>query len=327
MVTNLLLLSSLVTAYTGVAIKSAEGNLINILSEGGISTWIIAILLSKLLLYIALAMTVGGLAALFTLSGYKALQNFLPIRYLLPGCILGIISASIGFFLQVGSFAEMGIAGMWSHDYLPILWDSGAGQSYRLQLLGWLLVVVTAALIWAKPHVNPIFSALAFIGVLIIAVSFTLTGHTAEAPLWVRIALILHVVTAMWWIGSLYPLRRACSVLPTTNLQSLMREFGQQAMVLVGLLVIVGVGVAYYLEGNFSNLLTTTHGNILLLKLASVAAILFIAAKHKWRLVPELTNDQAVKALKRSITIEMIIGFIILLITAALSSLTGPAYG
>jgi len=295
--------------------------------EGGISPWSLGVFLNKLFLYIALAMTVGGLAALFTLSGYEALQN-LPIQYLIPGCILGIITASIGFFLQVGSFAEMGIAGMWSHDYLPILWDSGAGQSYRLQLIGWLLVVITAALVWLKPHISPIYSALALIGVFIIAFSFTLTGHTAEAPWWVRIALILHVVTAMWWIGSLYPLRRACNVLPSSNLQSLMIEFGQQAMILVGLLVVVGIGVAYHLEGSFSNLLFTGHGNILLLKLASVATILFIAAKHKWRLVPGLTGDQAAgtaQTLRRSITVEMIIGLVILLITAALSSLVGPA--
>ena len=304
-----------------------SGPMDQLFSGDSISAWVIGLFLNKLLIYIALAMTVGGLAALFTQSGYKALQN-LPVSYLLPGCLLGIIAASAGFFLQVGSFAEMGIAGMWSHDYLPILWDSGAGKSYRLQLLGWLLVIITAALIWAKPHINPIFSALAFVGVFIIAFSFTLTGHTAETPLWIRIALIVHVVTAMWWIGSLYPLRRACKVLPTSDLQSLMVEFGQQAMVLVGLLAAVGVGVAYHLVGSFSNLLFTGHGNILLLKLASVAAILLIAAKHKWRLVPGLTGDQVDKTaqtLKGSITIEMLIGLIVLLITAALSSLVGPA--
>lgn len=314
--------------YLGAnGVVDESGSMDPVFSNGGISIWVLGAFLNKLLLYVALAMTVGGLAGLFTLSGYEALQN-LPVRYLIPGCVLGIAAASISFFLQVGSFAEMGIAGMWSHDYLPILWDSGAGQSYRLQLIGWLLAIITAALIWAKPHIHPIFSMLAFIGVFIIAYSFTLTGHTAEAPWWVRIALIVHVVTAMWWVGMLYPLRRACNVLPARDLQSLMVDFGQQAMVLVGLLVVVGGGVAYHLEMSFSNLLFTGHGNILLLKLASVAVILLIAAKHKWRLVPRLTGDQAVRTaqtLRWSITIEMMIGLIILLITAALSSLVGPA--
>ena len=136
-------------------------------SESILSGWVLSTILNKLLLYIALAMTVGGLAAMFTLSGYKAFQNSF-ITYLLPGCLLGLFAASLGFFLQVGSFAEMGIAGMWNLDYLPILWDSGAGQSYRLQLLGWLLVMTSAAIIWAKPHISPIISAIAFIGVLII---------------------------------------------------------------------------------------------------------------------------------------------------------------
>jgi len=106
-----------------------------------------------------------------------------------------------------------------------------------------------------------------------------------------------------------------------------MVEFSQQAMYLVGLLVIAGVGISYHLEGSFSNLLFTGHGNLLLLKLATVAAILGLAAYHKFRLVPQLTNRRAVFDLKRSITIEMGIGFLILLVTAVMSTATGPAYG
>lgn len=294
--------------------------------SANISIWSVGILINKLLLYIALAMTIGGLAAMFTVSRYNSLQ--IPfISYLPIGCILGVSVASLGFFLQVGAFAEEGISGMWSQDYLPVLWETGAGKAFRYQLLGWCFTLGMMVLIWLTPRLNHLFSTVALIGGFLIAGSFTLTGHTTEAPTWVRIALVLHVMTAMWWIGSLYPLRCACNVLNVTNLQSLMVEFGRQAMVLVGLLIVLGVGVAYHLEGSFSNLLFTGHGNILLLKIASVAAILFIAARHKWRLVPGLTSHQAVKSLKHSITIEMFIGFVILLITAALSSLAGPAYG
>jgi putative copper resistance protein D len=106
-----------------------------------------------------------------------------------------------------------------------------------------------------------------------------------------------------------------------------MVEFGKQAMFIVGLLVIAGGIISYHLEGSFSNLLDTGHGNLLLLKIGTVAAILAIAALHKFAYVPALSNGKSTAALKRSITIEMCIGFLILVITAVMSSVTGPAYG
>jgi putative copper resistance protein D len=234
---------------------------------------------------------------------------------------------TFGFLLQVGSFAEEGISGMWNADYAKILWNSGVGKSYKFQLLGWCLVISTIIMMWIKPIYCHLFAALGMIFVFIIAISFTLTGHTAEAPIWVRGALALHVVAAMWWMGSLYPLRSACNTLGGSNLQSLMVEFGKQAMFLVGLLVIAGGIISYHLEGSFSNLLDTDHGNLLLLKLGTVAVILSIAAVHKFRFVPKLSSPESIATLKRSITIEMGIGFIILVITALMSSVTGPAYG
>ena len=295
-------------------------------SSDSISGWVAAIVLNKLLIYIALAMTVGGLAAMFTVSRYNGRQ--IPFNKYLPvGCLLGLSAVSLGFFLQVGSFAEEGMSGMWDADYVKILWNSGVGKSYKFQLLGWCLVISTIIMMWIKPVYNHLFAALGLIFVFIIAVSFTLTGHTAEAPIWVRGALALHVVAAMWWIGSLYPLRSACNALGVSNLQSLMVEFGKQAMFLVGLLVIAGGVISYHLEGSFSNLLNTGHGNLLLLKLGTVAVILSLAAVHKFRYVPKLSSAESVTTLKRSITIEMVIGFIILVITALMSSVTGPAFG
>ena len=294
-------------------------------SSYSISGWIVAIVLNKLLIYIALAMTIGGLAGMFTVSRYRDRQ--IPfIKYLPAGCLLGLIAVSLSFFLQVG-FAEEGISGMWNADYAGILWNSGVGKSYKFQLLGWCLVISTIIMTWIKPVYTHLFAALGIIFVFIIAISFTLTGHTAEAPIWVRTALALHVVAAMWWMGSLYPLRSACDALGVSNLQSLMVEFGKQAMFLVGLLVIAGGIISYHLEGSFSNLLDTDHGNFLLLKLGTVAIILSIAALHKFRYVPKLSSPKSVATLKRSITIEMGIGFIILLLTAVMSSVTGPAYG
>lgn len=289
-----------------------------------LSPWIVAIFSSKLLLYIAYAMSVGGLAAAFMIQRYKP-QHLPFLAYTLCGVILGLSVASLDFFLQVGSFSESGLAGMWDPIYIEILWQSGAGISYKLRLAGWLgILLLVTAMRLNSTYAGPI-SFIALLVSLLIAASFSTVGHTAEQAIWVRLALVLHIFIAMWWIGFLYPLSHWCNEFPSNTLQLLMHEFGKQASVLVALLLIAGVGVAYALDGSFTALFTTTHGNILLLKIGVVAGILSLAAMHKFRLVPALNGRHSAMALRFSIGLEMVVALLILIITAALSTLFGPS--
>ena len=287
--------------------------------------WLAAILISKLLLYIAYAASVGGIAATLMVQRYKP-QHLRFLDYAFSGVILGLIAASINFFLQVGSFSESGFAGMWDSTYLEILWQSGVGTSYQLRLIGWaglltLLIILRFNSLLVKP-----IAYLYLATSLLIAASFTQVGHTAEQDTWVRLALVLHIFIAMWWIGFLYPLRHCCQEFSPNTLQLLMRQFGKQASILIALLLLAGIGVSYILEQSFENLFSSSHGNVLLLKLGIVAAILALAARHKLRLVPTLTNHQSALSLQRSIGIEMGFAFLILIITAILSTLVGPSY-
>ena len=289
------------------------------------SPWLTAIFLSKLLLYIAFAMSVGGVSATLMLQRYRP-QHQPFLGYTLWGILLGLAFASLDFLLQVGSFSESGLAGMWDQTYIEILWQSGAGMSYKLRLTGWLgLLMLLIAMRFNSALTKPL--ALIYLGTsLLIAASFTSIGHTAEQVIWVRLALVLHIFIAMWWVGFLYPLRSWCGEFPTNTLQLLMHEFGKQASILVVLLLLAGAGISYVLEGSFKSLFSSAHGNILLLKLGVVAGILALAAYHKTRLVPAVIDKKSALALQLSISIEMGIALLILIITAALSTLVGPSH-
>lgn len=287
--------------------------------------WLIAIFSSKLLIYIAFAMSVGGVSAILMIQPYKP-QTLPFLGYAGSGVLLGLIMASVDFFLQVGSFAESGLMGMWDQTYFDVLWQSSVGTSYKLRLAGWstlllLLVVLRFNSAVAKP-ISYLYLAVS----LVIAASFTWVGHTAEQAVWVRIALTLHIFIAMWWVGTLYPLRQWCQAFPTNTLQYLMHEFGKQASFLVTILLLAGAAISYSLEDGFESLLNSSHGNILLLKIGIVAGILMLAAIHKFRLVPRLNTHSAALALQRSISIEMGLALLILIVTAALSTLVGPSH-
>ncbi len=290
-----------------------------------ISPWLASIFISKLLLYITFAMSVGGVSAALMIQQYQFKKTPF-LSYALTGVVLGLVFSSIDFLLQVGSFAESGFSGMWDKMYMEILWQSGVGITYKLRLAGGFgLLVLLIAIRFKSVLTKPV--AYTYLAVsLLIAASFTWIGHTAEQATWVRSALVLHIFIAMWWVGFLYPLRVCCQALTGDELKKLMHEFGKQASYLVALLLVAGVAISYVLEGSFTTLFTSTHGNILLVKLGAVAAILAIAAYHKLRLVPSLTDHQSALTLKRSISIEMGIALLILIITAALSTLAGPSH-
>lgn len=286
--------------------------------------WLSAIYFNKLLLYCAFAMTVGGVSANLMFQRYEPQQ--LPFfSYATWGCVLGLIAASLGFLFQVGQFAESGLSGMWDASYVSILWQSSIGLSYQLRLAAWsALIIILIVLRLNTKLIKPLSIAYLVIS-LSIAASFTLVGHTSEHALWVKLALVLHIFCAMWWVGSLYPLRHWCQSLPINTVQVLMREFGKQASVLVAILLIAAAVVSFILVSNIGNLFNSPHGSFLLVKIIIVALLLAIAARHKFSLVPSLINRKTASHLRISITIEMAVAAIILVITAALSTLVGPS--
>nr|WP_255775280.1 CopD family protein [Microbulbifer sediminum] len=103
-----------------------------------------------------------------------------------------------------------------------------------------------------------------------------------------------------------------------------MAQFGQLASWLVALLAACGTWVLYSLIGGFGPLVQSGYGLSMLLKLALVATVLLLAAQNKWRLVPRLPATAA--GLSGSIRAEMLVGVAILLVTALLSTLTGPGH-
>jgi putative copper resistance protein D len=308
-------------AVTSVYAMTQSSWLDNDTANYNSSVWIILIILTRLLIYLTLAISISGLAALLALTPKRS-RKIPYINHLPMGCLLGLIAASVNFFLQVGAFAGVGISGLWDPEYIGIIWDSWIGKSYRFQLIGWGGVLLMMIIIGSKLTYYRLVVGLGMIGIIIITASFTFTPHLAETPLWIRFALMMHIIAAMWWIGSLYPLRCACEALRASQLQPLMIEYCKQAMFIGTLLIISGIAVFYILIGSFSDLLGTNHGNLLLFKLGTAAVVLFITARHKLHYVPNLKNRKSAQALKQSITKEMWIGFLILIMTAIMSTVT-----
>ncbi|MGB1256105.1 MAG: copper resistance D family protein [Thiolinea sp.] len=278
-------------------------------------------LTTKLLMYLGMAAFLGGLFISILCKEQPALFRFIK-RYMLVGTLLALSAVGANFYAQVGSFAESGWEGMFDAMYVNMLWDSSVGESLILRFT--VLCIILLLLLLSR---HKLTLSLVMIGLsVLLAASFSLIGHTAELSLILRALLGIHVLIALLWIGSLLPLWQACrGSLAIPSLQRLMHQFGLMAMGLVSVLLVCGVILAYQLLGSINELISTPYGLMLLAKVVLVGGILGFAAWHKWRLVPQLTDQPAASRLQRSILLESILGLAILIVTVLLTTVVGPA--
>lgn len=298
------------------------------------SEWLIPLLGlgSKLFIYLGIATISGGW---FVAALSKNQPGFIILihRYMLVGVMVALVATGINFYAQVGSFAEDGWTGMFDATYVSMLWDSAVGNSVAIRVLalGSLLIMLIVLMQSRKFSVSAMqygsmvwVTIIGCVFVVALAATFTLIGHTTALPVLMRLLLSIHVSIALLWMGSLLPLWWACRVFEVHQLQDLMQRFGVIAMGFVTVLLVCGLVVAYQLLGSITELVTTPYGRMLLAKVALVAVILGFAAVHKWRLVPQLTNPQAVSRLERSIRLEALVGLGILIVTVLLTTVVGP---
>ena len=103
-------------------------------------------------------------------------------------------------------------------------------------------------------------------------------------------------------------------------------RFGKAAVFVVAGLMAAGLILLLLLLGDFKELWCSTYGRLAMLKLAVVGCLLCAAAFNKLRLTPRLlANDtRALRSLRKSLRLELLLGILILGVTATLTTLTGP---
>ena len=147
-------------------------------------------------------------------------------------------------------------------------------------------------------------------------------------PKWKTSLTVAALITGIaFWLGALLPFRWMCLQRDTDNLGELARSFGVLAIVYVGLILIAGLGYAYLLLGDVSLIFSTRYGNVLLIKMVFVSALLSLAALNKFKFVPalEINPSQVVRQFQSSVQFEIALAIIILITSGILTtSMTLP---
>jgi putative copper resistance protein D len=292
--------------------------------------WNTVIVLSKIAFYVGFACIAGYtfFRQIFEQNESHNNSVIAQFKWIKTSMIVALVANAIWFFANTGSMVEEGIKGALDPDMLAIMWDSSVGNSALLRGFGLVIAIVTLALPFNFKSVvlnKYLKQSVLVSSLLTLAYSFTLLGHASELGVIEKGFLMFHVLVMAWWFGALWPLKRACSQLSYTELHLLMESFGKQASFTLSLLLVAGLWLVIQLVGSLDALISSSYGQTLLIKLALVVSILALAAKHKLILVPQLKNSQGREALSKSILIEMVVAFVILSVTAGLTSVVGPA--
>lgn len=175
-------------------------------------------------------------------------------------------------------------------------------------------------------------------GGLVVAASFAWTGHGAatEGPgRWLHLtADILHAVAALIWLGAVFAFvvlatrRIEADAAAKAELATALGGFARVGTICVAVLLVTGLINSAFLV-SFERALTlgaTPYGQLLAAKLAAFAAMLGLAALHRFRSTPALERGQGdLGGLRLSLGAELALGLLILALVGAMGMLAPPA--
>ena len=173
-------------------------------------------------------------------------------------------------------------------------------------------------------------------GASAVALAAPLTGHAVAAERaghWGYPLDVLHVLGAGAWLGTLAVMavagfgaaRRLDTETRDRRIADQVKAFSPIALAGAATVALAGLALAFrYLDGSLSALWASGYGRTLLLKLAALALVISLGAWN-WRIVtPALGQADGTARIRRSSFIELLLGIILLAITAVLVSMPMP---
>lgn len=296
-------------------------------------SWELASLLGKLFLYAGAASLAGGALTAWRYSTSNRAILTSNYSYILIGSLLGFQGVVLSFFVQVGLVNDSGIAGMFDPDMSSILLATTLGEVTFYRLLGFVLAAASSIYflqISQRPALtlasNPgrVIFGLQFIALFLLAYSHRVSGHVSVLSVIAQAAVVAHFFAFAAWIGCLLPFLQLSRSLDIESLQTTLKQFGNNAIVILLVLVLAGGLMLLELLGSPMELLNTDYGLSLLAKFFLVLVLLCVAAANKFILVPALSSKTGVAKLQTSIRYEIFLAAALLMVTAYLSTIIGP---
>ena len=209
------------------------------------------------------------------------------------------------------------------------LFDTSFGRVWCWHLALTLVLVVSAVFASNRAALNLVWAALAL-------ATLGWVGHAAAGSGWLGFGRELnqsvHLLAAGLWLGGLVPLgwllarARSDEAIFAVLLRPALPAFSQMGYAAVALIAITGAVNTLILVGSLDALFGTDYGRLLSLKILLYLAMVGIALRNRFSLMPRLANrcKETDRALYRSVFVEQAIGIGILAVVSLLGTLPPP---
>jgi putative copper export protein/methionine-rich copper-binding protein CopC len=296
--------------------------------------WIFA----RWLNFFALLLIVGAVAFRFGVLERARTRVSRALMYDLDGAVrkLAVLAAltilvsnALRLWLQSGSLH--GSARMWEQELLSaMVFQTGWGKAWLAQTVAAIGILV-ASLIKTEDRLESWFSAAAF--AVIAGATPAFSGHAAAVQQMAIVPVLddaVHVIAAAAWLGTLAVMLLAAVPVALRSADgvracaALVNAFSPFALTMAGLAVFTGGLNAFMHISAIPEFWTTPYGRVLSLKIGVVILAITMGA-YNWRVVkPRLGSDAATSHLRKSATSEILMGAVIVLITAVLVATPTP---
>lgn len=260
--------------------------------------------------------------------------------------IAAVFVAAGHYILQAGRMAG-DLTGVFDGSLQNMVWASKTGGAFSVRELGLLLIIAgmqttsvrltterffkassaMSPAFWLKRLSSRGFTIAGLAGAVLVAVSFTLTGHTsASSWRWLLAPLLLaHLLIIAFWFGSLWPL---CLVTLRESRERTARVvtlYSSAAFWLVPLILLAGVAMTALLLSSVAGL-WQPYGELVITKFALFAVLMGLAAFNKWRFGPALGNGDllAGRVFRRMVIAEYVLIVVVLGVTAVMTAFFSP---
>ena len=255
-----------------------------------------------------------------------------------PAAMLGLGAASI---LTLAAIARLGAQSYAMHGggdamdgslVVTMLTRTVWGWGWIAQLVG-VAVALTGFALARRP--SRVGWMLAAAGTILLAFTLSLSGHAASAPRLTALVMLadgLHVMGAGGWLGSLLVVT-AIGIPAALRLEGeergaavadLVNAFSPTALLFAGMTVLTGFLAAWVHLGALPALWQSTYGKTLLVKLAILSVVLATGAYNWLRVRPALGDLAGADRMRRSATVEVAVGVLVLIVTAILVATPTP---
>jgi copper resistance protein D len=253
-------------------------------------------------------------------------------RWLLVAVVAALVSAALLLDLEAVIMGDGWFHAFDPHTIALVLFETLFGQAwcwhigFGVALLG--LILVSAR----RPgFVVPItILAAAFVA------SLAWAGHAVMLPGASHLLVQgIHLLSGALWLGSLPALlylltraRRERTPDWQDALAYMLPLYSKVGYGAVALVVLSGVFNSWFLVRSVGNLVTTSFGRVLVVKIVLVLLMIGIAGVNRWVFLPKLDRKKisAVRALEVSVAVDLVTGGMVVAAVSLLGTLT-PAMG